>query len=312
MSELRRRLVLFVVAVVVIAAIVLLFTVPFIVDQTEQVLVLSFGQPVRVEEHPGLGFKEPWQSTIYYDKRLLDYEPPAEEVIAADQKRLLVDAYCRFKIVKPLSFNQTMGSELVARTRLNSIISDSLRRVIGGVELQAVVAAKRAEIMLQIRDEVNRQARGLGLDVVDVRLRRADLPEENSQAIFDRMKSERQREAAGLRAEGAQRAQEIRADADKQRIEILADAQKQAQILRGEGDADSIHIYADAYNKDKAFFAFYRSLEAYRKGLSGSGTTLVLTPDNQFFNVLENGPSAAVSAGSPAAPAGASPAGAHR
>ncbi|MGH6980800.1 MAG: SPFH domain-containing protein, partial [Stellaceae bacterium] len=168
MSELRRRLVLFAVAVVVIAAIVLLFTVPFIVDQTEQALVLSFGQPERLVEHPGLGFKKPWQSTIYYDKRLLDYEPHAEEVIAADQKRLVVDAYCRFKIVNPLLFYQTMGSELVARTRLNSIISDSLRRVIGGVELQAVVSSKRAEIMREIRDLVNAQAKGFGIDVVDV------------------------------------------------------------------------------------------------------------------------------------------------
>ena len=299
-------------AAVAVVVLLVVFSMFFTVDQTEQALVLQFGRPIRVISTPGLQVKLPYQDVVKYDRRILDFDPPAEEVIASDQKRLVVDTYARFSISNPLQFYQSVGTEAVARARLASIITGALRRVIGNVELQAVVAAKRAEIMLQIRDEVNRQARGLGLDVVDVRLRRADLPEENSQAIFDRMKSERQREAAGLRAEGAQRAQEIRADADKQRIEILADAQKQAQILRGEGDADSIHIYADAYNKDKAFFAFYRSLEAYRKGLSGSGTTLVLTPDNQFFNVLENGPSAAVSAGSPAAPAGASPAGAHR
>lgn len=296
MSDVRRRFLLFVAAVVVIAAIILLFTVPFIVDQTEQALVLSFGQPVRVVEHAGLGFKEPWQSTVYYDKRLLDYEPPAEEVIAADQKRLVVDAYARFKIVNPLLFYQTMGSELVARTRLNSIISDSLRRVIGGVELQAVVSASRAQIMRQIRDEVAAQAKGFGIDVVDVRIRRADLPEENSKAIYDRMIAERQREAAQYRAQGAQQAQVIRATADKERIEIIATAQKQGQILRGEGDADSTKIYAQAYEQDPNFFAFYRSLEAYRQSLAGSDTTFVLSPQSEFFKYFNN----AV----PAAPAG--------
>jgi modulator of FtsH protease HflC len=251
---------------------------------------------VRVVEHAGLGFKEPWQSAVYYDKRLLDYEPPAEEVIAADQKRLVVDAYARFKIVNPLLFYQTMGSELVARTRLNSIISDSLRRVIGGVELQAVVSSSRAQIMRQIRDEVAVQAKGFGIDVVDVRIRRADLPEENSKAIYDRMTAERQREAAQYRAQGAQQAQVIRATADKERIEIIATAQKQGQILRGEGDADSTKIYAQAYEQDPNFFAFYRSLEAYRQSLAGANTTFVLSPQSEFFKYFNN----AV----PAAPAG--------
>ncbi len=288
MSDLRRRFLLFVAAVVVIAAIILLFTVPFIVDQTEQALVLSFGQPVRLVESPGLGFKEPWQSVITYDKRLLDYEPPVEEVIAADQKRLVVDAYCRFKIVNPLQFYQTMGSELVARTRLNSIISDSLRRVIGGVELQAVVSAQRTAIMRQIRDEVAAQAKSFGIEVVDVRIRRADLPEENSKAIYERMIAERQREAAQYRAQGAQQAQEIRAEADKQRIEILATAQKQGQILRGDGDADSTKIYAQAYEQDPNFYAFYRSLQAYKDSLEGTNTTFVLSPQSEFFRYLES------------------------
>jgi membrane protease subunit HflC len=283
MSDLRRRALIFAGLVVAIAVVVLLFTVPFIVDQTEQALVLSFGQPIRLVEQPGLGFKKPWQSTIYYDKRLLDYEPATEEVIASDQKRLVVDAYCRFKIANPLLFYQTMGTELVARTRLRSIISDSLRRVIGGVELQAVVSSKRAAIMLQIRDEVNAQAKGFGIDVVDVRIRRADLPEENSKAIYERMIAERQREAAQFRAQGAQQAQEIRAEADKQRIEIIATAQKQSQILRGDGDADSTRIYAAAFEQDPGFFGFYRSLEAYRDALSGTNTTFVLSPQSEFF-----------------------------
>jgi len=294
MNDLRRRFILFAIATGVIAALILLFTVPFIVDQTEQALVLAFGRPVRLVEHPGLSFKEPWQSTITYDRRLLDYEPPAEEVIAADQKRLVVDAYCRFKIVNPLLFYQTMGTELVARTRLNSVISDSLRRVIGGVELQAVVSSQRAAIMRQIRDQVNDQAKGFGIDVVDVRIRRADLPEENSKAVYERMIAERQREAAQYRAQGAQQSQEIRARADRERIEILANAQKQGQILRGQGDADSTKIYAQAFEQNPGFFAFYRSLEAYRQSLDGSNTTFVLSPQNEFFRYW-NGAAAAPS-----------------
>jgi membrane protease subunit HflC len=237
-----------------------------------------------------LQFKLPYQDVIKYDRRILDFEPPAEEVIAADQKRLVVDTYARYRISNPLQFFLSVGSEQVARSRLASIITGALRRVIGNVELQAVVASKRASIMQQIRDEVNHQATSLGIDVIDVRIRRADLPEGNSQAIFDRMKSERQREAAEFRAEGAQKAQVIRADADRQRVEILADAQKQAQILRGEGDADNIHISAAAFGQDTSFFSFYRSLQAYRDGLTGQGTTLVLTPDSNFFRYLDNGP----------------------
>jgi modulator of FtsH protease HflC len=287
MTEARRRLAIFAGIVGVLAVVILLVSVPFVVDQTQEAIVLSFGRPVRVIKHPGLKFKEPWQNTIYYDKRLLDYEPPAEEVIAADQKRLVVDAYCRFIIANPLLFYQTMGSEAIARTRLNSIISDSLRRVIGDVVLQAVVSAKRAEIMRQIRDQVNEQAKGFGIDVVDVRIRRADLPEENSKAIYARMTAERQREAAQFRAQGAQQAQEIRAEADKERVEILATAQKQSQILRGEGDADATRIYAKAFDQDKNFFAFYRSLEAYRDALSGKTTTFVLTPTGEFFRYFK-------------------------
>ncbi|MGH7076184.1 MAG: protease modulator HflC [Stellaceae bacterium] len=287
MTPAGRRVAIFAGLVIVVAAIFLLSTVPFTVNQTEEAIVLSFGKPVRVIHKAGLHWKEPWQSTIYYDKRLLDYEPPAEEVIAADQKRLVVDAYCRFIIAKPLLFYQTMGTEAVARTRLNSIISDSLRRVVGDVVLQAVVSSKRAEIMREIRDQVNAQAKGFGIDVVDVRIRRADLPEENSKAIYARMTAERQREAAQFRAEGAQQAQTIRAEADKEKIEIVANAQKQSQILRGQGDAKATLIYAKAFDRDTSFFAFYRSLEAYRHALGGKNTTFVLSPDNTFFRYLK-------------------------
>lgn len=277
---------------IAVVLLILLYSSFFEVTQTEQALVLQFGRPIRLVTQPGLQMKLPYQDVIIYDRRILDFEAPAEEVIASDQKRLVVDTYARFRIANPLQFFQSVGTEAVARTRLASIITGALRRVIGNVALQEVVANKRAIIMQQIRKEVNNQSRGLGIDVVDVRIRRADLPEENSQAVYDRMKSERQREAAQFRAEGAQQAQQIRADADKQRIEILANAQKQAQILRGEGDADSIHIYADAYSRDKDFYAFYRSLQAYRDALTGPGTTLVLTPTDPFFRYLDNGPPA--------------------
>jgi len=293
-----------VVAAAVIVLAIITYSCLFTVSQVAQAIVLQFGKPVRLVEAPGLHFKLPWQDAVQYDRRILDFEPPAEEVIAADQKRLVIDTYARFRIVNPLLFYQSVDTEAVARTRLGSIITGALRRVVGGVELQAVISERRASIMRQIRDEVNTQSKGFGIDVVDVRVKRADLPEENSQAVFDRMKSERQREAAQYRAEGARQAQEIRADADRQRIEILADAQKQSQILRGQGDADNIRITAAAYNKDKDFFTFYRSLEAYREGLSGAGTTLVLSPDSAFFKYLNAGPPAS-SGGAAAGPAAA-------
>ena len=274
----------------VIVVVVLIYSSLFTVWQTQQALVLQFGKPVRDVTQPGLHAKLPWQDVIAYDRRILDFEPPAEEVIASDQKRLVVDSYARFRIVDPLKFYQSLGTEAVARTRLSSIISGDLRRVIGNVDLQAVISTRRADIMRQIRDEVNAESKGFGIDIVDVRLKRADLPQGNSQAVYDRMKSERHREASQYRAEGARQAQVIRANADRQRIEILADAQKQAQILRGQGDADSIRISAQAYGRDVKFFSFYRSLEAYRDGLAGSSTTLVLSPNTEFFKLFENGP----------------------
>src|SRR6185437_13564362 len=260
---------------VAVVILILIYTMFFTVVQTETALLLQFGKPVRVVAQPGLQFKLPYQNVVIYDKRILDFEPPAEEVIASDQKRLIVDTYARFKIINPLLFFQSVGTENAADQRLSSIINASLRRIIGNVELQAVISSQRANIMKEIRDDVNNEAKGFGIDVVDVRLRRADLPQENEDAIYARMKAERQREAAQYRAQGAQQAQQIRADADRQRIEIIADAQRQAQILRGEGDAQSITIYADAYGKDPAFFSFYRSLQAYRDSLTGPGTTFV-------------------------------------
>ena len=292
--------ILAILAAAAVVVLVLIYTSLFTVSQIEQALVLQFGKPIRVVEEPGLHTKLPWQDVVEYDRRILDFEPPAEEVIASDQKRLVVDTYARFRIVNPLQFYQSVGTEAIVRTRLSSIVTGALRRVIGNVELQAVVSDRRAQIMRQIHDEVNAQSKGFGIDVIDVRIKRADLPEGNTQAIYDRMKAERQREAAQYRAEGAQQAQAIRANADRQRIEILADAQKQSQILRGQGDSDNIRISAAAFGQDTGFFTFYRSLEAYRDGLTGQGPTLVLSPDSTFFKFLESGPPA-VGAGTPAA-----------
>jgi modulator of FtsH protease HflC len=232
-------------------------------------------------------------------------------VNAADQKRLEVDSYARYRIVDPLLFYQTVSNENGANARLSSIINSTLRLVIGNVPLASVVADKRAEVMQEVRDAANIQAKAFGIDLVDVRIRRADLPTENSQAIYERMKTERQREAAQYRAEGQREAQKIRAGADRQKIETVAAAQKQAQILMGEGDAESIRIYADAFGRDKDFFALYRSLEAYRAALE-NGTTMVLAPDSEFFRYFgsidttgSGGSGGAPSSGAPSGSGGA-------
>jgi modulator of FtsH protease HflC len=282
------RYIILPVVLLVVVVIVVMSSV-FTVHQTEKALVLQLGNPVRVVTEPGLQFKLPLvQDVVYFDNRILDLEPPQEEVIAADQKRLVVDSYARYRIADPLQFFQLVSSEANARTRLSSIINSALRRVIGNVPLASVVAEKRAAVMQQVRDEVNTQAKAWGMDVVDVRIKRADLPNENSEAIYGRMKTERQREAAQFRGEGKREAQKIRANADRQVIEIRAKAQQQSEILRGEGDAQSIAIYADAFNRDKDFFALYWSLEAYRRSLANGDTTLVLSPDSEFFRFFNS------------------------
>lgn len=276
----------------------------FIVDQTEQALVLQFGKPERVEQKPGLKFKMPFiQNVEFYDKRLLDFDADSKEVIAADQKRLEVDAFVRYRIVDPLRFKQTVGNEGTMRSRLNSILESSLRQALGNVPLSSVISEKRAELMQQIRTLVNQQARGakaagdasgyrggFGIEVVDVRIKRADLPPANSEGIYKRMQTERQREAAEFRARGAEDAQKIRSQADKERTILLAEARKKAEILRGEGDGTATKIFAEAFGQDQDFFQFYRSLQAYRKTLSQKDTTLVLSPDNnEFLKYLEKG-----------------------
>jgi modulator of FtsH protease HflC len=299
-----RRLLIVIAAVLVVAGIVAMSAL-FIVDQTELALVMQFGQPVRVIRYPGLQVKAPFlQDVILYDNRLLDFEPPPEEVIVSDQKRLVVDTYTRYRITDPLLFYQTVNSEAAVRARLNAMVSGSLRRVLGNVTLSALLSDQRPAIMHQIRDEVSAQGKSFGIDVVDVRIRRADLPEENSQAIFARMQSEREQQAAQYRAEGAEAAQTVRANAERERTVILAEAQRDAQKVRGDGDAQSIKIYADAFGQDKEFFAFYRSMQAYRDALTGRGTSFVLTPDSGFFRFFENSNGTLGKETSPAASAG--------
>jgi membrane protease subunit HflC len=279
----RNRLVA-VIAVLLIVVGVLAWTSLFVVDQTEQALVLQLGEVRRVISEPGLQVKRPFiENVIYYDKRVLDFEPPHEEVIVADQKRLVADTYTRYRIKEPLLFYQTVGTEEGVRGRLSALVTGSLRRVLGNVTLNDVLSNKRAAIMRQIRDEVGAEAKGFGIEVVDVRLRRADLPEENSQAIYARMQSEREQQARQYRGEGAEAAQNVRANAERERTVILAEAQRDAQRVRGDGDAQAVKIYGDAFGQDKEFFSFYRSLQAYREGLNGRDTSFVLSPEGNFF-----------------------------
>ena len=273
----------------VVFGVIVVYGSVFIVNQTEQALVLQFGEPKRVIRDAGLRFKLPFvQNVVFFDRRLLDYAPPAEEIVAADKKRIVVDTYARFRITDPLRFYQTVGTELGVRNRLGAVISAALRRVVGNVTLASILSPERAKIMEDITTEVASEADEFGINVVDVRIRHADLPEENSQAIYDRMKTERQREAKELRAQGAEIAQRIRSRADREKVVILAEAQRQSQITRGEGDSQSVRIYAEAFGKDPEFFALYRTLQAYREALANSDTTMVLSPDSEFFQFLNS------------------------
>ena len=257
----------------------------FTVDETQQGLVLQFGNPIRAVQEPGLHFKIPYvQNVEYYEDRILDFDAPPVEAVASDKKRIVVDAFSRYKIDNPLLFRQTVRDELTARNRLESIVNSSLRKILGRVELIAVLSGERSQLMQQLSQDVNREATKLGLRVVDVRIKRADLPEANSQAVFRRMQAEREREAREARARGAEESQKIKADADRERTVLLAEAKKRAEILRGEGDAVRSRIFAEAFNLDPEFFAFYRSLQAYRNALQSGDTTMVLSPNSDFFS----------------------------
>jgi membrane protease subunit HflC len=261
----------------------------FTVSQTEIVLITQFGQPVRVIDTPGLQAKIPLvQTAISFDRRLLDYEAPQEEVILGDQRRLIVDSFTRYKITSPLQYYQSVGpTEDGIRARLNSVVTSSLRRVLGSETLLNVLSAQRDRIMGSIRRQVNDEMKGFGVDIVDVRIRRADLPEENTEAILARMQSERKRVAAQARAEGAEASARIRADADRQKTVLLAQARADADRLRGEGEAAAIAIYAAAFQRDPAFFATWRTLQAYKDAFSAGKTRLVLSPDSDFLKLLQ-------------------------
>ncbi|MEE2980340.1 MAG: protease modulator HflC [Pseudomonadota bacterium] len=256
----------------------------FTVHQTNQALVLQFGEPRRVVTDPGLHVKLPFiQNVAYFDRRVLEFDAPKEEIIASDQKRLVVDAFTRYRIIDPLLFFQTVNNEAVVRTRLSAIINASIRQALGGVPLEHIISGERASLMTKIRDIVNAEAKDFGIDIIDVRIKRADLPEANSEAVYLRMQTERQREAKELRAQGAEEAQKITAVADRDKVVIIAEARKQAQITRGQGDGEAVRIFAEAFGEDVEFFAFYRSMEAYREALGQGDTTMVLSPDSEFF-----------------------------
>jgi len=231
----------------------------FIVDEREQAIVLQFGEPRRVVREPGLQFKIPFiQNVTVFDRRILLFDNPVEEIISSDQKRLIVDAFARYRIVDPLLFFQTIRFELALRTRLGSIINDSLRQVLGEVPLQSVISEQRAALMSAVADGVRREARPFGIHIEDVRVRRADLPNENSEAIYRRMQTERQQEAAQIRAEGEEEARRVRAAADRDKTVILAEAERDAEVFRGQGEAEKNRICASAFGQDPEFFAFYR------------------------------------------------------
>jgi modulator of FtsH protease HflC len=270
------------VAVLVLA--IVAYSSVFTVQQTEQALVLRFGEMVDVATEPGLHFKAPFIDTVVsIDKRILDLENPSQEVIASDQKRLVVDAFARYRIKNALKFYQSVGSIQTANAQLGSLLNAALRRVLGEVTFIQVVRDERELLMGKIRDQLDHEADGYGIQVVDVRIRRADLPEANSQAVYQRMQTERQREAAEFRALGDQKGQEIKAKADREATVIVAEANSQAEQIRGAGDAERNRLFAEAYGKDPDFFTFYRSMSAYETGLKGGDTRYLLRPDSPFF-----------------------------
>lgn len=275
--------------IIVAAVLIIAADSLFVVKQTEQAIVLQFGEPVREIKSPGLQVKVPFiQKVVFYDNRLLNLEPPAQEVVLNDKKRLDVDNFTRYRIVDPLRFYQTVRTEIQARSKLEEIVNSSVRKVLGRITLQELLSSRRTQIMANISNAVKVDAEQIGVSVADVRIRRADLPVEVLQAINARMKTEREREAKEFRATGQQEAQKIRAEAEKERAVIVAEAEKQAQIIRGEGDRQSTEIWNKAAGVDPKFFAFYRSLEAYKNSLTNKdSTSLVLSPDSEFFRYFK-------------------------
>ncbi len=276
-----------------IVAVVLLVIVGsstfFTVHQNEQAIVLQLGDPKRVIRDPGLYFKIPiMQDVVIYDRRVLDFNNEVAEVVANDKKRLVVDTFARYRIDDPLKFFQAVGTEDAARERLGNLLNAAMRRVVGSVKLREVVSGERGKLMSQIRDFVNAEALQFGVNVIDVRILRADLPQENSEAIYKSMQTDREREARQNRAEGEEQSLKIKADTDRERAVILSVAGRDAEITRGQGDAEAVRVFAEAFGKDIEFFSFYRSMQAYREALGSSNTTMVLSPNSEFFRFFAN------------------------
>tara|TARA_B100000287_G_scaffold389445_1_gene399525 strand:+ start:278 stop:1150 length:873 start_codon:yes stop_codon:yes gene_type:complete len=278
----------FILPVIIVLAVTSFFSI-FIVKEINQAIVLQFGDPKRIILKPGLNFKIPFiQNVVFLDKRILNLDAPPEEVIASDQKRLIVDAFARFQIVDPLKFYISVGNERVARSRLSTIINSRIRSVLGTQRLQTLLSEDRTKQMSLIQEGVNNEAEKFGIKIVDVRIKRADLPPANSEAIYRRMQTEREREAKEFRAKGAEMAVTITSTADKEVAVILAEANKNSEIMKGEGDGLRNKIFADAFGRDPDFFAFYRAMQAYEKALIGGDTSLILSPDSEFFKFFGN------------------------
>lgn len=299
---------------IVAAGVFILYNALFTVHQTQQALVLQFGETKGQISEPGLAWKIPFvQNVVFFDRRILDLDLPAQEVIASDQKRLVVDAFARYRIENALRFYQSVGTVGIANSRLATLLNSAVRRVLGEASFTAVVRDDRPELMRRIRQQMDDEAEKFGIDIVDVRIRRADLPEANSQAIYSRMQTARQREAAEIRAEGEEAARRIRSRADRTATVIIAEANRESEELRGDGDAARASIFAEAYGKDQEFFSFYRSMLAYESGIASGDTRMVLTPKSEFFRYFGNSSGkgwlppqdtpAAPADGAPAAPA---------
>ena len=260
------------------------------VDETEQIVILQFGKPVRTIKNPGLNWKlpAPVQTSNSFEKRLLEYDVPPEEILSKDKKSLIIDNYVRWKITDPLLFLQTVKAVPTAKTRLDDIVYSELRQELGTHDMVEIITENRELIMDKVTRASNEETSKYGIEVIDVRIRRVDLPQENEASIYARMEAERKRQANKFRSEGEEEAQKIRADAEKTRTVIIAEAKREAQEVRGEGDSNAISIYADSFGRDPEFFSFYRSMEAYRKSIGESGTSMVLSPSSSFFKFFKN------------------------
>jgi len=270
-------------------ALILISGTLFTVDQRQQVLILQFGEPIRVINSPGIKFKLPFiQNTVFFEKRIIDLSLPEQEVIASDQKRLIINAYTKFQITDPLKFYTTVGSSFGLSNKLSGILDSSLRQVIGEVNLNELLTENRGDIMKKIKEAVGNSSKIFGINIIDVRIMRADLPKENSDAIYARMQTEREKEARESRAKGAEEADKIRAEAKKQKTIILAEAKKNADIVRGNGESQANKIYASSLGKDPEFADFYRSMSAYKIALGNNNTKMIISQDNNFFKYFNN------------------------